>query len=174
MAELELLLGDITKLTVAAIVNAANSSLLGGGGVDGAIHRAAGPELLAECRTIAVRQGGCPPGEAVITKGYKLPCKRVIHTVGPIWHGGGQGEPGLLASCYRKSLLLAQAEGLESIAFPNISTGVYHYPKRQAAELAVTTVKASLQETPKVKRVIFVCFDQENHTLYRDLLNASM
>lgn len=172
MAELEVLLGDITKLNVDAIVNAANSSLLGGGGVDGAIHRAAGPELLAECRTIAARQGGCPPGEAVITQGYKLPCKRVIHTVGPIWHGGGQGEPGLLASCYRKSLLLAQAEGLESIAFPNISTGVYHYPKGLAAERAVTTVKASLQETPRVKRVIFVCFDQENYTLYQDLLKV--
>jgi O-acetyl-ADP-ribose deacetylase (regulator of RNase III) len=173
MAELEVLLGDITKLTVDAIVNAANSSLLGGGGVDGAIHRAAGPDLLAECRTIAGRLGGCPSGEAVITKGYKLPCKRVIHTVGPVWHGGEQGEPALLASCYRKSLLLAQAAGLESIAFPNISTGIYGYPKTLAAEIAVTTVKASLREALGIKRVIFICFDQENHTLYRDLLKVS-
>ena len=167
MTELEVIQGDITKLAVDAIVNAANSSLLGGGGVDGAIHRAAGPELLAECRTIAASQGGCPPGEAVITGGYKLPCKRVIHTVGPIWHGGGKGEPGLLASCYRKSLFLAQEGGLESIAFPNISTGVYGYPKALAAEVAVNTVKASLPEIPGIKRIIFVCFDQENYTLYK-------
>jgi O-acetyl-ADP-ribose deacetylase (regulator of RNase III) len=109
----------------------------------------------------------------VITKGYKLPCKRVIHTVGPVWHGGEQGEPALLASCYRKSLLLAQAAGLESIAFPNISTGIYGYPKTLAAEIAVTTVKASLREALGIKRVIFICFDQENHTLYRDLLKVS-
>ena len=170
MSALEVTLGDITKLAVDAVVNAANSSLLGGGGVDGAIHRAAGPELLAECRTIAARQRGCPTGQAVITAGYKLPCKRVIHTVGPVWHGGGQGEPELLGACYRNSLLLAQGEGLESVAFPNISTGVYGYPKTQAAAIAVGTVKASLAEVPGIKRIIFVCFDRENYALYQDLL----
>jgi O-acetyl-ADP-ribose deacetylase (regulator of RNase III) len=170
---LELIRGDITKLPAAAIVNAANSSLMGGGGVDGAIHRAAGPELLAECRQIAAaRRPGeaCPTGEAVITGAYGLPGKKVIHTVGPVWRGGGRGEAELLASCYRKSLLLAQAEGLESVAFPNISTGVYGYPKKAAAETAVGAVKETLPQTPAVKRVIFVCFDDENYRLYKALM----
>lgn len=169
MGVLEVTLGDITKLAVDAVVNAANSSLLGGGGVDGAIHRAAGPGLLAECRAI----GGCPPGQAVITGGYNLPCKRVIHTVGPLWRGGGYGEAHLLASCYRKSLLLAQEAGLESVAFPNISTGVYAYPKDQAAEIAVQAVKASLSEVSRVKKIIFVCFDPENYGLYAKRLKKS-
>jgi O-acetyl-ADP-ribose deacetylase (regulator of RNase III) len=173
MAEIELIQGDITRLRVDAIVNAANSSLMGGGGVDGAIHRAAGPELLAECRDIAARRGGgaaCPPGEAVITSAGRLPCKRVIHTVGPIWQGGGRGEAELLASCYRKSLLLAQEEGLSGIAFPNISTGVYGYPKEEAARIALAAVEESLPRTPGIRKVIFVCFDQENYRLYAELM----
>ncbi|QQO08606.1 O-acetyl-ADP-ribose deacetylase [Breznakiella homolactica] len=171
MAEqtIEVILGDITALAADAIVNAANSSLLGGGGVDGAIHRAAGPGLLAECREIAARQGGCPAGEAVITGAYNLSCRRVIHTVGPVWNGGSRGEPGLLASCYRKSLLLAQSEGLESIAFPNISTGVYRYPRQAAAEIAFDAVVKTLPEVPGIRRVIFVCFDRENFGIYEDL-----
>ncbi|MDR2632528.1 MAG: O-acetyl-ADP-ribose deacetylase [Treponema sp.] len=172
MAVLELVQGDITRLAVDAIVNAANSSLLGGGGVDGAIHRAAGPELLAECLSIAAQRkgrsgGGCPPGEAVITGPGRLSCKKVIHTVGPVWHGGSRGEADLLAACYRNSLRLAQEHGLESIAFPNISTGVYGYPKDAAAEIAVHTVKASLPANPGIKRVIFVCYDRENYELYK-------
>ncbi|MDR2798706.1 MAG: O-acetyl-ADP-ribose deacetylase [Treponema sp.] len=174
MAVLELLKGDITCLEVDAIVNAANSTLLGGGGVDGAIHRAAGPELLAACQKIVERRknhpaGACPTGEAVITGPGQLPCKKVIHTVGPIWHGGTQSEPNLLASCYRNSLILAQEAGLESIAFPNISTGVYGYPKAAAAEIAIKTVKTSLSKTPGIKQVIFVCYDQENYGIYKRL-----
>ncbi|MDR0622829.1 MAG: O-acetyl-ADP-ribose deacetylase [Treponema sp.] len=167
---MELIRGDITGLAVDAIVNAANSSLMGGGGVDGAIHRAAGPGLLAECRNIAAaRRPGeaCPTGEAVITGAYGLPCKKVIHTVGPVWRGGCRGEPELLASCYRNSLRLAQETGLETIAFPNISTGVYGFPKKAAAEIAVETVKKTAARTPAVKRVIFVCFDDENYRLYQ-------
>jgi O-acetyl-ADP-ribose deacetylase (regulator of RNase III) len=172
----ELIMGDITRLAVDAIVNAANSRLAGGGGVDGAIHRAAGPELHDECMKIASARrnlpgGPCPAGDAVITAAYRLPCKRVIHTVGPVWHGGGQGEPALLASCYRKSLLLAAEAGLESVAFPGISTGVYGYPKDQAAVIAVETVKKTLPETPALKRIIFVCFNQANFRLYEELLN---
>ena len=170
-AEIMVIEGDITTLRVDAIVNAANSGLLGGGGVDGAIHRAAGPALLEECRAIAAKQGGCPAGEAVMTGAGKLPCKKVIHTVGPVWHGGGRGEGELLASCYRKSLGLAESAGLESIAFPNISTGVYGYPKAEAAEIAVKTVAETLPELKSVKKVIFVCFDRENHALYGKLLN---
>jgi O-acetyl-ADP-ribose deacetylase (regulator of RNase III) len=170
----EAVLGDITTFSVDAMVNAANSTLLGGGGVDGAIHRAAGPELLAECRRVAearrgVPGGPCPAGEAVITGAYKLPCRGVIHTVGPVWRGGGRGEPALLASCYRNSLLLAEQEGLASVAFPNISTGVYGYPKELAAQVAIKAVKETLPSTPGIVRVVFVCFDQENLRLYRNL-----
>ncbi|MDR1319190.1 MAG: O-acetyl-ADP-ribose deacetylase [Treponema sp.] len=175
MVKPELLRGDITSLEVDAIVNAANSSLLGGGGVDGAIHRAAGPELLAECVKAAgerrhIPGGPCPAGDAVITGGYRLKAKYVIHTVGPVWYGVGRGEPELLASCYRKSLLLAEKNKLRSIAFPNISTGVYGYPKDRAAALAVETVKKTLEETPGLERLVFVCFDDENFRLYRELL----
>ena len=174
-AKLELVRGDITRLEIDAIVNAANSSLMGGGGVDGAIHRAAGPALLDECRRIAEERrnipgGPCPAGDAVITGAGNLPCKKVIHTVGPVWRNGGNGEAALLASCYRKSLLLAEEAGLKSVAFPNISTGVYGYPKDQAAGVAVEAVRKALPETPGVERVVFVCFDEENFRLYARLL----
>ena len=176
MPQLEVIMGDITTLKVDAIVNAANSSLMGGGGVDGAIHRAAGPELLDECRKIAAERrnipgGPCPAGDAVITRAGRLPSKYVIHTVGPVWHGGGNGEPELLASCYRKSLLLAKEADLESIAFPNISTGVYGYPKNKAAAVAVAAVRETVPEIPGIKRIIFVCFDRENYELYQKLLS---
>ncbi|MDR1900467.1 MAG: O-acetyl-ADP-ribose deacetylase [Treponema sp.] len=177
-AKIELVRGDITKLAVDAIVNAANSSLMGGGGVDGAIHRAAGPALLEECRRVAEERRGlaggpCPAGDAVITGAGRLPCKRVIHTVGPVWYGGGRGEAELLASCYRKSLLLAAGAGLESVAFPNISTGVYGYPKDKAAAAAVAAVKETLEAEAAVKRVVFVCFDEENYGLYQALLTPA-
>ena len=168
MTNIEVIRGDITQLKVDAIVNAANSSLMGGGGVDGAIHRAAGPQLLAECRQIAAQRRGipggpCPAGDAVITGAGNLPCKRVIHTVGPVWRGGAQGEAETLASCYRKSLLLAAEAGLTGIAFPNISTGVYGYPREKAAAVAAEAVRSALDETPSIARVIFVCFDEENY-----------
>ena len=165
MPRLEVIEDDITRLDVDAIVNAANESLLGGGGVDGAIHRAAGPELLAECRTL----GGCPTGQARLTRGYRLKARHVIHTVGPVWRGGGQSEPDLLAGCYRNSLALAEQNGLASIAFPAISTGVYGYPKRLATEIAVREVKAHAGTGPQ--RVIFCCFDGATADLYRSLLS---
>jgi O-acetyl-ADP-ribose deacetylase (regulator of RNase III) len=167
MAQIEVIQGDITALEVDAVVNAANSGLMGGGGVDGAIHRAAGPSLLEEC----MRIGHCPTGDAVITGAGRMKAKHIIHTVGPVWYGGNKNEPELLASCYRKSLLLAEEKGLESIAFPNISTGVYGYPKEQAAQTAVAAVNETLKETPGIKKIIFVCFDNENYSLYKGLIN---
>jgi len=173
MDKLKLFRGDITRMETDAIVNAANSSLMGGGGVDGAIHRAAGPALHEECVRIAgerrnVPHGPCPAGDAVITAAGKLLCRKVIHTVGPVWHGGSGGEPELLASCYRKSLLLAREAGLKSIAFPNISTGVYGYPKDKAARIAVQTVLKTLVEVSGMELVVFVCFDEENFRLYEE------
>ncbi len=165
---LSLIQGDITKLAVDAIVNAANSSLLGGGGVDGAIHRAAGPELLAECRLLH----GCKTGDAKLTKGYRLPARYVIHTVGPVWQGGTQGEPELLASCYRRSLALATQHGLKTVAFPNISTGVYGYPKADACKVAIDTVTALLQTDTTIEQLTFVCFDDENYRLYEQALST--
>lgn len=160
---------DITTLQVDAIVNAANASLLGGGGVDGAIHRAAGPALLAECRTL----NGCNTGDAKITRGYSLPAKYVIHTVGPVWHGGTAGEDKLLASCYRNSLALAVAHDVYSIAFPAISTGVYGYPAAQAARIAVDTVRDELGKPGKPLEVTFCCFSQGDLAIYQALLDAS-
>ena len=154
--------GDITCLDVDAIVNAANTSLLGGGGVDGAIHRAAGPELLAECRTF----GGCPTGQARMTAGYRLQARHVIHTVGPVYKGGGYGEADALRSCYRESLRLAEAAGLRSVAFPCISTGIYGYPKAEACEIAVGEVSRCLAEHELPARVVFCCFDAEDARLY--------
>ena len=162
-ARIQVIQGDITKQIVDAIVNAANSSLLGGGGVDGAIHRAAGPELLAECRLL----GGCKTGQAKATKGHNLPAKYVIHTVGPVWHGGDSDEDQLLASCYRRSLEVAASLNVRSIAFPAISTGIYGFPKQRAAKIAVREVSASMED---MEKLIFVCFDAETAEIYRQLL----
>jgi len=160
---IQIIQGDITKMTTDAIVNAANTSLLGGGGVDGAIHRAAGPQLLEECKTLH----GCKTGEAKSTKGYRLPCRYVIHTPGPIWQGGNANEDELLASCYRNALREASRLGCRTIAFPSISTGVYHFPLKRAAAIALRTISAYLQEHAEIKEVTMVCFDATTLAAYR-------
>lgn len=168
MERLQTVLGDITKQSVDAIVNAANCSLLGGGGVDGAIHRAAGPELLAECRMLH----GCETGKAKITKGYRLPAKHVIHTPGPVWHGGNNGEAELLASCYRSCLELASENGCRTVDFPSISTGVYHFPLDKAAAIASKTIKEYLNAHPEIERVRMVCFDERTKAAYDSAIAA--
>lgn len=168
MNRIAIRIGDITVETVDAIVNAAKNSLLGGGGVDGAIHRAAGMKLLEECRGI----GGCPTGQARITSGFNLPARHIIHTVGPVWQGGGNGEPDLLASCYRECFALADERRLDSIAFPAISTGVYGYPLDEAAQIALGETRAYLDEGGSVEKIVFVCFDQANLDAYRRAMAA--
>lgn len=165
---IEVILGDITRQQVDAIVNAANTSLLGGGGVDGAIHRAAGPELLAECRTLH----GCRTGEAKITRGYRLPARFVIHTPGPIWHGGSSGEEEMLASCYRNCLRLAAENGCKTVDFPSISTGVYHFPLEKASRIAISTIAEALETHPEIERVRMVCFDERTRGFYQAALEA--
>ena len=168
MNRIDIVLGDITRSDADAIVNAANCSLLGGGGVDGAIHRAAGPELLAECRTLH----GCETGKAKITKGYRLQAKYVIHTPGPVWHGGAYGEEELLASCYRSCLALASENGCRTLDFPSISTGVYRFPLDKASKIAIGTIAAYLEDHPEIERVRMVCFDARTERFYRDALAA--
>jgi len=167
MSRIELVQGDITQLQVGAVVNAANRSLQGGGGVDGAIHRAAGEALKAECRSL----GGCETGDAKLTNGYHLPAHYVIHTVGPVWQGGTKEEAQQLASCYRRSLEIASQNNITSLAFPCISTGVYRFPPRQAAQIALETVRAGLQMFPDIKKVIFVCYSAEDFKIYQELLS---
>lgn len=169
MGTIEIILGDITRQSVDAIVNAANCSLLGGGGVDGAIHRAAGPELLAECRTLH----GCETGKAKITKGYRLPARFVIHTPGPRWHGGDQGEDGLLRSCYLSCLALAAENGCKTVDFPSISTGVYHFPLERAAHIAIGAIREGLENCPTIERVRMVCFDERTGAAYERALGES-
>jgi len=167
-----LIKGDITSIECDAIVNAANSSLLGGGGVDGAIHRKGGPRILEECRAIRNRQGKCPTGQAVYTSGGLLPAKYVIHTVGPVWNLGGSGKSKLLADCYTNSLRIANELDVKFIAFPNISTGVYRYPKKEATIIAINAVRNFMeQENKTVEKILFVCFDDENYSLYAEILN---
>ena len=167
---ISLIRGDITKMQVDAIVNAANSSLMGGGGVDGAIHRNGGPAILEECKIILARQGSCKTGEAVITTAGNLPARFVIHTVGPVWIGGKSNEAVKLANCYRNSLLLAIENKVSTIAFPNISTGVYGYPKKDAADTALETVTSFLQSDSSLREVLFVCFDEENYFIYQNII----
>lgn len=169
MSSIKVIQGDITKLDVDVIVNAANSSLLGGGGVDGAIHRAGGPAILEECKQIRNRQGGCKTGEAVITTGGNLKARNVIHTVGPVWNGGSSREPELLANAYRNSLKLAVEYNCKTVAFPNISTGIYGYPRREAAMVAIDSVKEFLK-THSGLQVTFCCFDDENYRIYEELV----
>jgi len=168
--KLEVVQGDITKIQAAAIVNAANSSLMGGGGVDGAIHRAGGPMILEDCRAIVARQGKCSTGEAVITRAGRLAARYVIHTVGPVWNGGHRNESERLAACYRNCLLLAEQHNLDSVAFPGISTGIYRFPKELAAEIAIRTVRENIPTMDHVRTVMFVCFDEESADIYRALL----
>ena len=165
-----LLQGDITKQNVDAIVNAANSSLMGGGGVDGAIHRAGGSAILEDCRKIIARQGSCKTGEAVITSAGNLPAKYVIHTVGPVWNNGNKNEAEKLSDCYSNSLQLAVENNISSIAFPNISTGIYGYPKKEAALIAINTVSDFIQNHSTIDKVVFVCFDNENYTIYQKIM----
>lgn len=167
---IKIIQGDITKQQVDAVVNAANSSLMGGGGVDGAIHRAGGKQILDDCLDIIDRQGRCKTGEAVITTGGKLPARCVIHTVGPVWNDGSKAEPQLLANCYTNSLKLAIENDIKTIAFPNISTGIYHYPKPQAAKVAINAVTHFLKDNHTIEQVVFVCFDEENYRLYSDAI----
>jgi O-acetyl-ADP-ribose deacetylase (regulator of RNase III) len=168
VTRISVVLGDITKQHVDAIVNAANTSLLGGGGVDGAIHRAAGPELIRECRTL----GGCKTGQAKLTKAYNLPVKYVIHTVGPVWRGGNAGEDELLRNCYRNSLTLAELHHVKSIAFPSISTGAFGFPVERAAHIATSAVTAQVEDITTIDKVIFVCFSKSDYGVYKSMLGS--